>query len=176
MATEIQLLKATSTPPFWVVRFLEDKSVASVPLKTILEPAHERLRVGAECTVRWSDGLLYEASVLASAADKKTGSKLEFELAAKEDQAAKETSRPPPPPHQHKTNTRDTHNQHSKGQEKTKEEGRDHVSLSTLYNFHADYIPTCIYMQLYIHVLCLTCIVRPPPRRRRRWMKDSLLT
>ena len=98
MATEIQLLKATSTLPFWVVRFLEDKSIiASVPLKTILEPAHERLTVGAECTVRWSDGLCYEASVLASAADKKTGSKLEFELAAKEDQAAERHQAPPPP-------------------------------------------------------------------------------
>ena len=48
----------------FVVRFLVDECVGSVPAKRILSPLSSSLSVGDRCKVKWTDGQ-YEAIVLA---------------------------------------------------------------------------------------------------------------
>ena len=81
MATERQALKsaisATSTPPFFVVKFDCD---AHVPAKLIINPDPATLSVKSECVVRWQDRCRYEAVVLATAGDRLEAKRLEAEL------------------------------------------------------------------------------------------------
>ena len=50
-------------PSYYVVHFDEDDCIARVPRKSVLKPA--RPSVGETCSIEWSDGVEYTATVLA---------------------------------------------------------------------------------------------------------------
>ena len=52
----------TVGPRHCVDRFDKDNRIASVPIKLVVKPEPS---VGDECSVRWSDGVVYTATVLA---------------------------------------------------------------------------------------------------------------
>ena len=107
MATERQALKsaisATSTPPFFVVKFDCDDSIAHVPAKLIINPDSATLSVKSECVVRWQDRCRYEAVVLATAGDRLEAKRLEAELvkairSTTSSDSLSNTPSPPPKP------------------------------------------------------------------------------
>lgn len=51
-------------PAYFVVKFLVDDCVSSVPANRIVEPPAAAISVGENCTVKWTDGD-YKANVLA---------------------------------------------------------------------------------------------------------------
>ena len=50
-------------PSYYVVHFDEDDRVARVPRKSVLKPP--RPSIGDACSIEWSDGVEYTATVLA---------------------------------------------------------------------------------------------------------------
>ena len=49
----------------FVVRFVLDECISTIPAKRIVSPAPSSVTVGESCTVKWTDGQ-YEAVVLAT--------------------------------------------------------------------------------------------------------------
>ena len=49
----------------FVVRFVLDECISTIPAKRIVSPAPSSVTVGDSCTVKWTDGQ-YEAVVLAT--------------------------------------------------------------------------------------------------------------
>ena len=54
-----------ATRLFFVVRFHDDQFIAITPGKAIQEPPPASLNEGSDCQVKWSDGKVYKATVLA---------------------------------------------------------------------------------------------------------------
>lgn len=50
-------------PSYYVVHFDEDDCIARVPRKSVLKPA--RPSVGETCSIEWSNGVEYTATMLA---------------------------------------------------------------------------------------------------------------
>ena len=59
------VMKATSGPTHFVVKFKEDGAISMVPGKHIVEPVTANLKVSDECKVKWSDKKIYLATVMA---------------------------------------------------------------------------------------------------------------
>ena len=48
-----------------LVHFEEDNSVSAIPVKKFIEPQHEAIEEGCNCTVRWGGNRRYHGTVLA---------------------------------------------------------------------------------------------------------------
>ena len=56
-------IRETSSASHFMVRFMEDQAVSVVSSKHIVEPRPTSLKVFSECTVKWSNGETYKATV-----------------------------------------------------------------------------------------------------------------
>ena len=63
MATERRAILETVGPSHYVVHFDEDDCIARIPRKSMVRPSMPS--VGDTCSVEWSDGVEYTATVLA---------------------------------------------------------------------------------------------------------------
>ena len=63
MATERRAILETVGPSHYVVHFDEDDCIARIPRKSMVRPSMPS--VGDTCSVKWSDGVEYTATVLA---------------------------------------------------------------------------------------------------------------
>ena len=80
MATERQAVRqavlASTAPPYFIVKFIEDNQLCAVSVKEIVEPSPITLKEGSECVARYAEAR-YEAVVVATAQSFGEAKKLE---------------------------------------------------------------------------------------------------
>ena len=80
MATERQAVRqavlASTAPPYFIVKFIEDNQLCAVSVKEIVEPSPITLKEGSECVARYAE-VRYEAVVVATAQSFGEAKKLE---------------------------------------------------------------------------------------------------